>query len=157
MKGKVYFELGKCMSCHSCELACALEHSQSKELVKAIGEDPPPVARVHVEDIEGVGVSVQCRHCEDAPCVSVCPREAIEKLGPGEAVLIDEEKCTGCKFCVAACPFGAVIVSAEAKVALKCDLCPARAKEGQEPACVDACPSGALCFGTAKELPKTHT
>ena len=152
MKGKIYFELGKCMSCHSCELACALEHSQSKELSKAIHEDPRPVARVHVENINGVGFSLQCQHCEDAPCVSVCPREAIAKLGPGEPVIIDEEKCTGCNFCVAACPFGAVSVQEQGnKVAVKCDLCPELTKEGLEPACVSGCPAGARHFGTEEK------
>ena len=157
MKGRIYVELGKCMSCHSCEFACALEHSQSKQLAKAIHEDTPPVARVYVEDIEGTPVALQCRHCEDPPCVSVCPREAIEKLGPGQAVLIDEEKCTGCKFCVAACPFGMVALQEHRKLAIKCDLCPRRANEGLEPACVDACPSGALCFGTAEQLQEDQT
>ena len=157
MKGRIYVELGKCMSCHSCEFACALEHSQSKELVKAIHEDPPPAARVHVEALEGASIPVQCRHCEDAPCVSVCPREAIEKLGPGQPVVIDEEKCTGCKFCVAACPFGAVALRGDGKLAIKCDLCPQRLKEALVPACVDACPSGALCFGTDEQLQEDQT
>ena len=137
MKGSIYVELSKCLSCHSCELACALEHSKSKELAKAIyEEDPPPVARVWVEAIEGAAVPLQCRHCEDAPCVTICPCGAIEKLGPGQPVIIDQEKCTGCKFCVAACPFGVVVLRDDGKVAIKCDLCPQRTKEGIEPACV---------------------
>ena len=157
MKGSIYVQIDKCLSCHSCELACALEHSQSKDLVQAIQEDPPPVARVHVQHIEGAGVPVQCKHCEDAPCVSVCPREAIEKLGPAQPVIIDPEKCTGCNFCVAACPFGVVVVPSDRKIAVKCDLCPQRIKEGLEPACVSACPSGAMCFGAAEELQEEET
>ena len=160
MKGNIHVDWSKCLSCHSCELACALEHSESKELARAIHEDPAPVSRVHVEVVEvaeGAAVPMQCRHCEDAPCVSVCPHEAIEKLGPGEKVLIDEEKCTGCRFCVAACPFGAVAIRDDGKVAIKCDLCQQRAKEGLEPACVNACPSGALCFATAEQLQNEHT
>lgn len=157
MKGSIHVEIKKCLSCHSCELACALEHSESKELAQSVCEDPTPVSRVHVEDVEGTGVPVQCRHCEDAPCVSVCPREAIEKLGPGQAVVIDEEKCTGCKFCVAVCPFGVVALREDDKVAVKCDLCPRRVKEGSQPACVSACPSGALCFGTAEQLQETQS
>ena len=152
MKGSIYVELGKCMSCHSCEFACALEHSQSKELPKAIHEDPTPAARVHVEDIGGVGVSLQWQHCEDAPCVSVCPRQAIEKLGPGQPVIIDEEKCTGCKFCVAACPFGAVALrDGDKKIAIKCDLCLELLKQGLAPACVSACPTGARGLGTKEK------
>ncbi len=82
MKGSIYVELSKCLSCHSCELACALEHSQSKELAQAIHEDPPPVARVRVEQVEGAAIPLQCRHCEDAPCVTICPSGAIESWGP---------------------------------------------------------------------------
>ena len=157
MKGSIFVQIEKCLSCHSCELACAIEHSDSKTLVQANQEDPPPVARVYVEDIEGTPVPLQCRHCEDAPCVSVCPRKAIEKLGPGQSVIIDAEKCTGCNFCVAACPFGVVVVSGDPKVAIKCDLCPQRIKEGLEPACVSACPSGAICFGTGDESQEDQT
>lgn len=157
MKPSIVVNAKKCVSCHSCEMACAIEHSQSKVLVQAILEDPPPVARVHVEDIEGTGVPVQCRHCEDAPCVSVCPRDAIEKLGPGQPVIIDPEKCTGCNFCVAACPYGVVVVAADRKKAIKCDLCPDRVKQGLEPACVKACSTGAMCFGTGDEAQDEQT
>jgi carbon-monoxide dehydrogenase iron sulfur subunit len=157
MKGSIFVELRKCLACHSCELACAVEHSASKDLVQALQEDPPPVARVYVEDIDGTGVPLQCRHCEDAPCVSVCPRKAIEKLGSGQSVIIDAEKCTGCNFCVAACPFGVVVVPDDRKTAVKCDLCPQRIKEGLEPACVSVCPNGALCFGTGDELQGDQT
>ncbi len=154
MKGSIYVELSKCLSCHSCELACALEHSESKELAKAIYEDPAPVARVRVEAVEGAAIPLQCRHCEDAPCVTICPCEAIEKLGPEQAVIIHEDKCIGCKFCIAVCPFGVVSLRSDGKVALKCDLCLGRTEEGLEPACVSACPSGALRFLSAEELSK---
>ena len=157
MKGSIFVEIKKCLSCHACELACAIEHSASKDLVRAIHEDPLPASRVRVELVEGGSVPLQCRHCEDAPCVSVCPRKAIEKLGPGQPVIIDEEKCTGCKFCVAACPFGVVVVPSGRKLAVKCNLCPQRVKEGMEPACVSACPSGAMCFGTGDESQEDQT
>ena len=154
MKGSIYVELSKCLSCHSCELACALEHSESKKLAKAIYEDPAPVARVRLEQVEGTAIPLQCRHCEDAPCVIICPSGAIEKLGPEQAVIIHEDKCIGCKFCIAVCPFGVVDLRSDGKVALKCDLCLSRTEEGLQPACVTACPSGALRFLSAEELSK---
>lgn len=151
MKGGIHVILKKCLGCHSCELACALEHSQSKELVKAIHEDPAPVSRVYVERVGEVSVPLQCRHCQDPPCVAVCPQEAIEKLGPQQQVIIHEDKCTGCKFCIAACPYGVVRLRDDGKVALKCDLCPERTEQGQAPACVSACQTGALCFGSSEK------
>lgn len=154
MKGSIYVELKKCLACHSCELACAIEHSRSKELVQALQEDPPPTSRVRLEQVEGAAIPLQCRHCEDAPCVAVCPSGAIEKLGPEQAVIIHEDKCIGCKFCIAVCPFGVVTLRSDGKVALKCDLCLARSEEGLLPACVTACPSGALRFLSADELSK---
>ena len=154
MKGSIYVELRKCLACHSCELACAVEHSASKDLVQAIQEDPPPVARVRLEQVEGASIPLQCRHCEDAPCVTICPCGAIEKLGPEQAVIIHEDKCIGCKFCIAVCPFGVVTLRSDGKVALKCDLCLARTEEGLLPACVTACPSGALRFLSVEELSK---
>ena len=154
MKGSIFVQIKKCLSCHSCELACAVEHSASRDLVRAIHEDPPPAPRVRLEQVEGASIPLQCRHCEDAPCVTVCPSGAIEKLGPEQAVIIHEDKCIGCKFCIAVCPFGVVNLRSDGKVALKCDLCLSRTEEGLPPACVTACPSGALCFLTAEELSK---
>ena len=154
MKGSIYVELRKCLSCHSCELACAVEHSASKELVRAIYEEPSPVARVRLEQVEGASIPLQCRHCEDAPCITICPSGAIEKLGPEQAVIIHEDKCIGCKFCIAVCPFGVVGLRSDGKVALKCDLCLSRTAEGLLPACVTACPSGALRFLSVEELGK---
>ena len=69
-------------------------------------------------------------------------------------MIIHEDKCIGCKFCIAVCPFGVVDLRSDGKVALKCDLCLERTEEGLEPACVNACPSGALRFLSAEELSK---
>lgn len=154
MKGSIYVELRKCLACKACEFACAVEHSASRDIVEAIHEDPQPVPRVRLEEVEGMAIPLQCRHCEDAPCVAICPTGAIEKLGPEQAVIIHDEKCIGCKFCVAVCPFGVVTLRKDGKVALKCDLCLLRTEEGLLPACVTGCPTGAMKFMTAEELAK---
>lgn len=154
MKGSIYVDLTRCLACKACEFGCAVEHSASKDMVEAIHEDPPPVPRVRLEQVEGTAIPLQCRHCEDAPCVAICPTGAIEKLGPEQAVIIHEDKCIGCKFCVAVCPFGVVTLRKDGRVALKCDLCLLRTEEGLLPACVTACPTGAMKFLTAEELAK---
>jgi len=142
----LFTDITRCMACHSCELACAVAHSASKALVEAIQEEPRPSARLSVESAGDVPVPLQCRHCEDAPCVAVCPTKAIEKVGPNQPVILHEDRCIGCKFCLVVCPFGVMRLRRDGKVALKCDLCIERLDAGEDPACVSACPTGALHF-----------
>jgi len=98
-----------------------------------------------------VVVPLQCRHCEDAPCVAVCPTGALHREDEEGPVLIDSELCVGCKMCVVVCPFGVITMSRD-KAIIKCDLCIDRLEQGQEPACVAACPTGALRLEEAAEV-----
>ena len=95
---------------------------------------------------------MQCRHCEDAPCITVCPTLAIHRDGPNEPVLITQDKCIGCKFCLMACPFGVIEMSPDDKAIVKCDLCIERTKVGELPACIVTCPTGALKYEEPSEL-----
>jgi len=146
MSRKIVVDVQKCVGCHSCELACAVAHSNAKELADALAEQPRQKPRVHVEYVGGASVPMQCRHCEEAPCTLVCPKGAIKRASPDDPVLIDAELCTGCKFCMLACPFGVIELPREGKALIKCDLCVARTEAGEQPACVEACPTGALGF-----------
>jgi len=141
----IYIDPEKCMSCKSCELACAVEHSESRELVRAVAEEPKPACRVSVVGNEDLSLPLQCRHCEDAPCVAVCPSGAMKKEENG-IVAIEHNLCIGCNFCVIACPFGVIKTNREGKAVIKCDLCRERLKKGEDPACVEACPTKALAF-----------
>jgi len=135
----------KCLACRACEVACALSHADSDDLAEAIfkqGATP----RIYIELAGEVAVPLQCRHCEDAPCVRVCPSGALSRPSKAEPVLVDQERCIGCAFCVQACPFGVIRIASNDKVVIKCDLCVERQGEGLEPACVTACPVGALVF-----------
>ena len=144
----------KCLACKSCEIACALVHSRSKELAEAIEESPKPQRMVTVEAAGEYGVPIQCRHCEDAPCITVCPTSAIHRHEVNEPVLIDRDMCIGCRFCLIVCPFGVIDISRDGRAAVKCDLCIERTDAGQEPACVASCPTGALEFCELTELLK---
>ena len=152
MGKSIAVNIEKCLACRSCEIACALVHSESKVLEEAVSESPKPQRRVTVESAEGFAVPIQCRHCEDAPCITVCPTGAIHRHQANDPVLIDKEKCIGCKFCLMVCPFGVIDVTRDGKAVVKCDLCIERTKAGQEPACVEACPTGALKLADEKEL-----
>jgi len=154
MKAILYVDLDKCLGCKTCELQCAIEHSQSKDLFKAIKEEPLPQTRVKVEACGDLSVPLQCRHCEDAPCIKICPTKALEKLAPGEPVIIKEDLCIGCKWCLLVCPFGVLNVNREGKVIIKCDLCLERLEKGEEPACVEACPTKALKLLSPEEVAK---
>ncbi len=137
-------DIAKCMGCHSCEVACSVAHSDSGELFQAIEQDPLPEPRMAVVTIGEVAVPLHCQHCQDAPCAAVCPKEAIQRPDPDGPVILDEELCVGCQACVIVCPFGMIRMSADGKTALKCDMCIDRQRAGQPPACVEACPTGAL-------------
>lgn len=147
----IHIEPGKCTACKNCEIACAVQHSKSKVLSRAVAERPLPAYRIDVSLEEGTNFPLQCRHCEDAPCVSVCPSKAMHKE-PDNIVIIDQDKCIGCKFCIVVCPFGAIKADREDNAVVKCDLCRDRVAEGKEPACVEACLTGALKFLDDKQI-----
>jgi len=154
MKGIILIDPKKCLACRTCELQCAIVHSKSKDLVKAICEDPLPQTRVKVESADDLAVPLQCRHCEDAPCVNICPTKATIKSETEGPVLIKEERCIGCKWCILVCPFGVIHMSKSSAAVTKCDLCFERLNKGELPACVIGCPSKAIQFKSLEEVTK---
>lgn len=152
--GMLVVRIERCVGCGRCALECAVAHSRSKELRQAMSEQPRPKARVTVEALGAYSAPLQCRHCEDAPCVAVCPSGALKKDAPGFPVLFDRELCIGCHQCVMACPFGVITMDRDGKHALKCDLCIERLKVGEQPACASACHTGALVFVSEEALVK---
>jgi len=142
----------RCLGCRSCEMACALAHSESKDLRGAVKEHPLSQRRVTVETAGAYGLPLQCRHCEDAPCMMICPSEAIQRKGKEGPVLIAQDLCIGCKLCVVVCPFGVIRLSRDGKAVVKCDQCIERTEAGEEPACVTACPTKALMFVEIEEF-----
>jgi anaerobic carbon-monoxide dehydrogenase iron sulfur subunit len=136
----------RCLACKQCVTECALAHSEAETLVEAVVDGASLQSRVHVEPAGEAAIPMQCRHCEDAPCMMVCPTEAISRCESDGPVLIDVDRCIGCRCCLLACPFGVIDMSAEGAAAVKCDLCIGRTTEGQEPACVAACPTKAIRY-----------
>ena len=135
-----------CMGCGLCEVYCTVQHSKSKDIVKAYNkESPRPISRVRLEVAKPVSFAIQCRHCEDAPCVTACLSGAMTKDEKTGLVTHNEDKCIGCWTCVMVCPYGALKMDVSGKVVAKCDLC----QELETPACVANCPNRAL---TVKEV-----
>ncbi len=147
---EIIVDVARCVGCKSCELQCALmRDSLSQKFPQAIYEPVAPAPRVMVEALGKKGsFPVQCRHCTDAPCLDACPSGALYR-GDQEAVLYAEPRCIGCWMCVMVCPFGAVAPRRTAKKVMKCDRCTGM----EEPYCVAACPTSALLFVEAAELP----
>ena len=137
-----------CMSCRSCELACSLSHTTSKNIYKAVEAQEKPARRRWMKTAPGIRVSLGCQHCIPAPCVQACISGALYK-GPDGETLHDAEKCVGCWMCMMVCSFGAIKrLKATHKIA-KCDLC------GMEDdlACVQACPTKALKIHIVEDEP----
>lgn len=145
---EIFVRIDRCQGCHSCEIACAVEHSKSKNLFAAISEHPAPRRRLWVEMVApDHKVPVVCRHCEDAPCMHACIAGAIRRTSDG-VVLTDADKCIGCWTCVMVCPYGVIGRHLESHKSYRCDRCP----DQSEPACVSACPVKALEYRTAEQF-----
>jgi carbon-monoxide dehydrogenase iron sulfur subunit len=93
-------------------------------------------------------LAVTCRHCEDPACVAACPKEALTQEESSGIIMVNEDACNGCAWCISACQFGAMMIHPEKKVVFTCDSC----KELGEPQCVKWCPEEALTFVTAQTL-----
>ena len=154
----VFINPERCIGCLQCELACAVEHSASKDETLAFLETPVPRKRVHVEagPIPTFAFPNRCRHCDPAPCLQVCPTGAIYWDVSHELVLIDEKKCIGCAMCAVVCPFDVLtfhlLAGSSTPVAVKCDGCVERVGRGDTPACVEVCKVDALVFGELNDL-----
>lgn len=133
----------KCIGCHACTTACKAEH-----------EVPVGVNRTWVKQVEKgqfpntrrLFSVMRCNHCEDAPCVTICPTEALYTREDG-IVDFDKDRCIGCKSCMQACPYDALYIDPETHTAAKCNYCAHRIDVGLEPACVNVCPEHAIISG----------
>jgi Fe-S-cluster-containing hydrogenase component 2 len=131
----------KCVGCRICEYLCSLEKEKTFN---------PTRSRIRVIRIyPTTNASLTCRLCEDAPCVIACPRKALTQSEENSVILIDDDLCNGCGWCIEACDFGAIVLDAEAKTVKICDLCADR-EEG--PTCVEWCPEEALELTTTDIL-----
>jgi len=132
---KITIKYENCTGCKLCEEACSLYR---------YGKISHNLSRIRVKSLyPGFDIPVQCVQCDNAPCIDVCPVNAIYKKDG--IVKIKEEECIQCGNCVKACPAGAIWINQELGYAIKCDLCDGR--EGG-PACVEICPNDALTYHT---------
>ncbi len=137
----------KCIGCHACTTACKSEH-----------EVPVGVNRTWVKQVEKgefpdtrrLFSVMRCNHCTDAPCVEICPTEALFFREDG-IVDFDKDRCIGCKSCMQACPYDALYIDPATNTAAKCNYCAHRIDVGLEPACVNVCPEHAIISGDMED------
>lgn len=133
----------KCIGCHACTVACKAEHDVPigvyRTWVKYIERGEFPNSRRYF-------LVNRCNHCDDAPCVKICPTKALYKRDDG-IVDFDSNRCIGCKSCMQACPYDALYIDPYSHTAAKCNYCAHRTEQGMEPACVVVCPEHAIIAG----------
>ncbi|MBG55689.1 MAG: 4Fe-4S ferredoxin [Deltaproteobacteria bacterium] len=132
-----------CIGCHACTVACKAEHDVpigvNRTWVKYVEKGQFP-------DTRRVFSVMRCNHCEYAPCVDICPTQALY-LRPDGIVDFSNDRCIGCKSCTQACPYDAIYIDPESHTAAKCNYCAHRVDVGLEPACVNVCPTEAIISG----------
>jgi len=148
-KRAMLIDITQCIGCNACQDACKVENKLATGEEKRLS----PTAYTALSEHDGVFVRHMCQHCEVPTCVSVCPVAAFTKTAEGP-VLYDANKCIGCRYCMQACPFRVPRyewASTKPRVQ-KCIFCAPRLAKGLQPACAEACPTGATKFGIRSEL-----
>ncbi len=130
-------DMEKCIGCELCEKVCEFLNSKPRSKI--------------IQTKDGVLVPITCLHCTTPVCVDVCPTGALYTDGKGP-VRFRRNRCTGCRLCVAACPFGVPDIDPIKGFMTKCDLCMEREKAELKPACVELCPTGAIIYGEYEEV-----
>jgi len=145
-----------CTGCERCVAACTERNELPEEVSFRWNENDGLSGHrytsvLHLEPDEFV--RKQCRHCLDPACVAACPVGALEQTDEG-AVVYDFAKCMGCRYCMMVCPFGVPRYEWDRRVprVQKCTLCAEQIADGGQPACTEACPTGATIFGEREEL-----
>ena len=159
-------DLSKCIGCKACQAACMEWNDLRDEIGTCAGvyDNPPDLTAqswtvmrfTEYEnpkgDLEWLIRKDGCMHCADPGCLKACPAPgAIVQYANG-IVDFHEENCIGCGYCITGCPFDVPRISKRDNKAYKCTLCSDRVAVGLEPACIKACPTGALVFGTKEDM-----
>ena len=159
-----YLDASACTACKACAMACKDKNNLPVGInwrrVYEYGggswvPDPAHSDMLVPNNVYAYSVSIACMHCQDAKCVEVCPAGAMSKNADG-VVLIDADKCIGCRLCEWACPYGGPQYDEANGVMTKCNFCVDLQAEGKNPACVDACVMRVLEFGELDDLRARH-
>jgi anaerobic dimethyl sulfoxide reductase subunit B (iron-sulfur subunit) len=156
-----YFDSSRCSGCKACQMACKDKHDLEVGLIwrrvyEISGGDWEKRGDAWIPHVFTYNLSVACNHCTKPICKDVCPTAAITKRRDG-IVLIDRNKCMGCRYCEWACPYGSPQFDKDSGTMTKCHLCFDYIDLGKIPVCVSACPQRALDFGELADLKNKYS
>ena len=142
-------DLRKCIGCQACTVSCSMENKTP------LNQFRTTVRQYEVSDEAGTTVNNVllprlCNHCDNAPCIPVCPVQATYQRKDG-IVVVDADACVACGYCVQACPYDARFINHDTNTADKCTFCAHRLEVGLLPACVESCVGGARIIGDIKD------
>lgn len=151
-----HVDLSSCVGCKACQVACKDKNDLAvgrlfRRVLEVTGGEWVQRGAAWQSNVFTYYVTTSCQHCAKPTCVEVCPAQAITKRDDG-VVLIDQEKCIGCRYCEWACPYGAPQFNEALGKMGKCDFCQDFLAEGKQPACVASCPMRAMDYGELSEL-----
>ncbi len=144
MQYAMVIDARKCVGCHACTIACKTEFEVPLGKHRSWVEE---VEKGSYPDVSRSFLPRLCNQCSKPQCVTVCPTGATYKREEDGIVVIDEDVCIGCKYCMQACPYDARFINPRTGTADKCDFCLHRVENGLEPSCVNTCQAGARVFG----------
>ncbi len=155
-----YFDSSSCSGCKTCQVACKDKHDSGEGILwrrvyEAAGGDWVKDGNAWVPNVYSYYISMACNHCVEPLCLYSCPNNAIVKNDDG-IVLIEKDRCMGCRYCEWNCPYGALQFDKSQGVMTKCTFCDDYLAEGKKPSCITACPMRVLDIGELEELEKEH-
>jgi Fe-S-cluster-containing dehydrogenase component/DMSO reductase anchor subunit len=143
-KNSFIFNTNKCVGCNACVAGCSIENGTD---FRVNWREVNTGNKIKHPGLPVFHFSLACNHCEDAPCMKNCPALAYTRDEKTGAIIHHAEACIGCIYCTWACPYDAPKFNPATKIVEKCNFCVDRISDGKRPACVEACPVGALDFG----------
>ncbi|MBT5935504.1 DmsC/YnfH family molybdoenzyme membrane anchor subunit [Sulfurimonas sp.] len=138
---RFHFDATACVACRCCEVACNEQNNNPADIKwRRVGEMEGGIFPAFTQMLN----SMSCNHCIDPECLIGCPTESYIKIAETGIVIHDDDTCIGCQYCTWNCPYEVPVFHEERKIVTKCHMCHERLDVGQSPACVQACPAGAI-------------
>jgi len=138
---RFHFDAVACVGCRCCEVACNEQNNNPADIKwRRVGEMEGGEFPAFTQLLN----SMSCNHCIDPECLIGCPTESYIKIAETGIVVHDDDTCIGCQYCTWNCPYGVPVFHEERKIVTKCHMCHERLDVGESPACVQACPAGAI-------------